>query len=290
AHYDAISETPWEYTPGADDNASGVAGVMEAARILSDQDLKHTVKFVLFGGEELGLFGSKYYVNQVADAETEDMILGVLNLDMMAYEGNGIPEVDIHCHPWLEESAEQAEMLTDIIDVYGLDLIADIHTKDATTRSDHASFWPELIPAMLLIEDYFGGDSTPFYHTTDDRISTLDTDYLTEGVKISVVWTATMAQSDAFNPAIMENPYPDEVILFKLTTHQTDAIVWMNIKTPYRITPAVYNMAGQKVKVFTPVSPSVTRQRIRLDLSGLGAGVYWIGVPGTPVEKFVLIR
>ncbi|GAH84739.1 unnamed protein product, partial [marine sediment metagenome] len=58
AHYDATSEMPGIYTPGADDNASGVAGVLEAARLMGTHDWEHTLRFVLFSGEEVGLFGS----------------------------------------------------------------------------------------------------------------------------------------------------------------------------------------------------------------------------------------
>ena len=67
AHYDAtaVRSIGWNWredpAPGADDNASGVALVMESARALSGQTFPWTIKFIAFSGEELGLFGSRAY-------------------------------------------------------------------------------------------------------------------------------------------------------------------------------------------------------------------------------------
>jgi len=91
AHYDhlgrggegSLATRPGEIHHGADDNASGTAGVIELARIFSAQrpKLKRTLVFVAFGGEEEGLLGSNYYVNHpvVPLAKTVAMI----NMDMI---------------------------------------------------------------------------------------------------------------------------------------------------------------------------------------------------------------
>ena len=60
-HYDDESEDPYNWAPGADDNASGVGGLLAAASILKEYQLTHTVKFVAFSGEEQGLLGSAAY-------------------------------------------------------------------------------------------------------------------------------------------------------------------------------------------------------------------------------------
>ena len=80
--------------PGADDNASGTAAVIEAARIFSQYDFPFTIIYALWDEEEQGLIGSEYYATQAANAG--DSILGVINLDMIGYDGNGDGNADVH--------------------------------------------------------------------------------------------------------------------------------------------------------------------------------------------------
>ena len=67
AHYDSFSWTTSQVrAPGADDNASGVAAVLEAARVLSACDFPHSLLFLFFAGEEQGLVGSRAYAAEAA--------------------------------------------------------------------------------------------------------------------------------------------------------------------------------------------------------------------------------
>jgi hypothetical protein len=77
AHYDTV-----EGTPGAWDNASGVAGVLESARVLSQHAFEGTIVFIAFDREEPGLFGSAAYVND----HMLDRIHGMINLDSIAWQ------------------------------------------------------------------------------------------------------------------------------------------------------------------------------------------------------------
>ncbi len=88
AHYDAVD------VYCADDNASGVAAVIEAARILSKYDFKYTLIYALWDEEEIGLVGSNYYASQASS--NQDEIQGVLNMDMLAWDGNNDGLLDIH--------------------------------------------------------------------------------------------------------------------------------------------------------------------------------------------------
>ena len=80
AHYDCVD------TPGANDNASGTSVMLGAAKLLSTFDLKCNVRFIAFGGEELGLVGSAYYVKNLTREEKKN-IIGMINLDMVG-QGN----------------------------------------------------------------------------------------------------------------------------------------------------------------------------------------------------------
>ena len=78
AHYDSVNN------PGADDNASGIALVLECARILTQYDSEYTIRFIAFTREEQGLYGSTAYVN----AHIGDDVLGMISADMVAYDTN----------------------------------------------------------------------------------------------------------------------------------------------------------------------------------------------------------
>lgn len=74
AHLDSInSVVPDGTAPGADDNATGIATLMEAARIFKDQPFKRTIKIIFFSGEERGLHGSLAYTAMHAD-EMADIV------------------------------------------------------------------------------------------------------------------------------------------------------------------------------------------------------------------------
>lgn len=79
AHYDAAYE---DGTTGADDNASGVAVMLEVAELVYDIDTPYTIQFIAFGSEELALDGSTYYVDNLSDSELEK-IVGMFNLDSL---------------------------------------------------------------------------------------------------------------------------------------------------------------------------------------------------------------
>ncbi|MDG6221465.1 MAG: M20/M25/M40 family metallo-hydrolase, partial [Candidatus Thermoplasmatota archaeon] len=87
AHYDTIWKEAGGYAyasreqPGADDNAVGVAAMLEIARVLSTMDLDTTIKFIAFSGEEQGMWGSLAY----SIGHRNDDISGVINLDMVGY-------------------------------------------------------------------------------------------------------------------------------------------------------------------------------------------------------------
>lgn len=286
AHYDDISEQPANYAPGADDNASGVAGVLEAARIMTEKDWQHTLRFVLFSGEELGLLGSRYYVRQ--SYKDGDSIIGVLNMDMIAYDGNEDRSLDIHCSPWMKSSQDMGILLENLIEIYGLDIEPDKHIQDATDRSDHYPFWLYGIPSVLLIEDF--DDFTPFYHTIEDRINTLDPGFMTETERLALAWAA-------FTAGLVDEMHPgtDEVeplmhATLKLSSSVIRGSGWLQVSSPSPVTPVVYDASGRAVKTLSEVASS---DRAALDVADLTPGVYWISVnsPRGPVSaRFVVVR
>jgi Zn-dependent M28 family amino/carboxypeptidase len=160
-HFDSRSEQPQTNAPGADDNCSGTTAAIEAARVFADFNFEKTIKFCLWTGEEQGLYGSAAYAEE-AYARGDD-IIGVYNFDMIAWDGNGDGSVEFHTGT-SGPSIELGNALDEVVSDYGIDLDPDIITFNATSASDHASFWEYGYAAMLGIEDY-SSDFNPYYHT-----------------------------------------------------------------------------------------------------------------------------
>jgi hypothetical protein len=186
AHLDDTSGfDPMTVAPGADDNASGAAGVLAAADILSQFEFDCTLRYALFTGEEQGLYGSQAYADSLSSSNQD--VQGVLNLDMIAYNSDEEPILDLHVRPGNPGDQAIAETFSGAVSGYGLDLVPQIQA-DGMGYSDHYSFWDTGFPATLAIED--GSDFNPNYHSIDDTLDTLDLDYFTDFVKASV---ATLA-------------------------------------------------------------------------------------------------
>ena len=81
AHYDSVPQSP-----GASDNASGTAGLIELARLFARVSLGVEIRFLACGGEEGGLVGSRYYVAQLPEQEQERIVAN-FNMDMIATAG-----------------------------------------------------------------------------------------------------------------------------------------------------------------------------------------------------------
>ncbi|WP_299778129.1 M28 family peptidase [uncultured Formosa sp.] len=182
AHYDGIAD----YC--ADDNASGVAAVLEIARILSGQCLDNTIIYALWDEEEIGLYGSKYYAEL---AKTNgDEILGVYNLDMIGYDGDNDQSFDIDVKKDNEGSQGMSDDIVAVLNSYPFKLNANI-VIPGTEYSDHASFWNRDYPAVLVGEAWSENDQNPGYHSDKDRFDIFNLEYFHELSKLSAGYIAT---------------------------------------------------------------------------------------------------
>jgi hypothetical protein len=198
AHLDNTSQTPNSLAPGADDNASGVAGIFVAADILSQYQFTCSLRYVLFTGEEQGLLGSDAYAQ--AAAGRGDPILGVLNLDMIAYNtpgSNATIEMDVRTGQAGNPDRVLSTMVSNVISAYEINLISGVYEWDEAD-SDHYSFWQAGYAAVYVGEDW--DDHTPYYHMTTDRVTTLNMPYFTDYVKAIVGAFAHLGQVAAVPP------------------------------------------------------------------------------------------
>ena len=184
AHFDDMPSGTT--APGADDNASGTAAVIEAARIFSQYNFPFTIIYALWDEEEQGLVGSEYYATQAQIAG--DSILGVINLDMIAYDGNGDGNADVHNSSVANTSSLKDKML-EVNLLYGINL--DLDVVPAQPYSDHQSFLDHGFGAILLIED--DNDFHPYYHTVNDLVQYFNQPYYFKMAKLSYATLASFA-------------------------------------------------------------------------------------------------
>lgn len=203
AHYDSVP-----FCPGADDNASGVAALLEVARVLADARPARGLRFCFFGAEETGLRGSAAHVAVLrADPATE--LGGFIGLDGVGYTdqrsgSQRSPIVAIPFLTWLPsagnfllvagnwDSGWLGNLYEDCIDEYAPELpyfsanrLSGI--SEDSERSDHASYWHAGYPAILLSDT--AEFRTDTYHLPSDTAETLDFAFL-RGVTVAVAAAA----------------------------------------------------------------------------------------------------
>ena len=171
AHYDHIGrsatlsldpEREGEIRPGADDNASGTAAVLELGRRLSAHPARRSVLLVHFDAEELGLYGSSLFV--AAPPVVKSRIKFMLNLDMVGRLSAGGLQIDkatlMYDDPPLLLVVDSASTALGIRHAF---------TKEIDGRSDHSTFRQADISALALFTGFHND-----YHRTTDVVAKLD--------------------------------------------------------------------------------------------------------------------
>jgi Zn-dependent M28 family amino/carboxypeptidase len=178
AHYDHLNGD----RPGGDDNASGTAGILEAARVLSQYRFESTIRFIGFKAEEDGLAGSKDYVdNHVVPGD--ENIVGMINMDMILRPGSDVEpdslidaELEVqYKHP---PSLAWAEAYVQAAADYVPSLVVNEEIIDTDSWSDNDSFLNMGYPAFLVLENSLPDfwDANSVYHTYEDASDRLAND------------------------------------------------------------------------------------------------------------------
>ncbi len=188
AHYDTLPGTP-----GADDNATGVAVLLELAAEFASRPLKYPVQLVAFDMEEYGYFGSSHHAAKYK--QQQQSIRLMISLEMLGYCNNNpnsqsypaglkyfypncgnfialignlrtVPDM-INLSGKIRKSGQPCEWLP--VPNRGL-VVPD------TRRSDHVPFWDNDYPAIMVTDT--ANMRNPHYHSKSDKIETLDLDFL----------------------------------------------------------------------------------------------------------------
>jgi len=215
-HFDAV-----QGVPGADDNGSAIAGVLAAARILSNYHFQKSINYLGFDKEEQGLLGSANYINN--SIKPFENIEAVLNMEMIGFYSNTpnsqqIPFGFSQLFPASVDSINDSGNRGVFLFVVGntasaalsatFDSVARAHVPGIRSlvlnvpgngqiaqdlrRSDHASFWDAGYQALMLTD---GADfRNANYHTPGDSLGTLDIPFLVRNIKAMVATAAVLAK------------------------------------------------------------------------------------------------
>jgi aminopeptidase YwaD len=168
-HFDSVPRSP-----GANDNASGVATLMEAARVLAQTPLARTVQFVPFSGEELGLFGSSAFA-----ADRRQGVVAMINLDMVGWG----ERLMVGASPNRDGSVVETALA--VARRLGIEV-----NRFRAGGSDHVSFERQGIPAV-----FFHRGIDPAYHRPTDVPANVDPRHLEEAARLLVALIQELSQA-----------------------------------------------------------------------------------------------
>jgi Zn-dependent M28 family amino/carboxypeptidase len=176
AHYDHLGIKDGAIFNGADDNASGVAGLLSIAHAFSQMRSKHTLIFVAFDAEEMGLRGAAAFL---ANSPTDKGLIKLnVNMDMIAHNNvDEIYAVGTYHYPELMPILEQVRNQTSITIKFGHDKPQDT-LEDWTFSSDHGPFHKAGIPFV-----YFGVEDHEDYHTSTDTFEKINQAFVVKAVE-----------------------------------------------------------------------------------------------------------
>lgn len=175
AHYDHLGIHDGEIYNGADDNASGVGGLLASARYFSDNQPEHSMMFIAFDAEEQGLAGAHHFV------ENPVVPLGQIainvNMDMISTNfENKLYAVGTYHYPFLKPLIEDFTENAPVNILFGYD--SDEWEQNWTMASDHGPFHQKEIPFI-----YFGVEDHEHYHQPTDTYENINSEFYVDAVE-----------------------------------------------------------------------------------------------------------
>jgi photosystem II stability/assembly factor-like uncharacterized protein len=281
-HADDTSPDYNNRAPGADDNASGTAAAIEAARVMASTSFRKTIKYCAWSGEEQGLYGSGEYAGMARSAG--DVITGVLNFDMIGYVNVAPEDIDVignASSEWL------VDLTIDCANAY-VPGLATLKMLDPTVSgSDHYMFWQAGYDALLAIEDE--NVPYPYYHTINDTLGNITMSFCTDVVKMGIATAAELAELDtvASVPATPAAPLAVSASPNPLVAGTRIAFA---LSSQSGVTARIYDVRGREVRtLFSGSLPAgahqVTWQGDSADGARVSPGVYFATVATAAGER-----
>lgn len=209
AHYDSYAGGSNE--PGADDNATGTAGILEIARILSQYEFDRSIVFCTWSGEEYGLYGSEAWATEAAQNGMN--ILGYFNIDMAGYLEPGS-----YIHTDLIGPASAGELKQFYKDVCAI-YLPDFPIEPGALSggdSDHTSFNNNGYQGIFPFED--SQDYSPYIHTANDVVDLSVNNFEQHGMFVKATLASVASMADMLpSPANLTGIAGDSEVILEWT-------------------------------------------------------------------------
>ena len=187
AHFDHLGKRGEKIFNGADDNASGVSAVLAAAAYFKKNPPKHSIIFVAFDAEELGLEGAKHFVDN-PPVKIENILMNV-NLDMISRnKKNEVYICGTYHYPILKEKLKDINPKSSLNVLFGHDT-PNLGFNDWTNSSDHGPFHKKEIPFI-----YLGVEDHKDYHKHTDTFENIDPSFLYKSTNLVLDIMITLDQ------------------------------------------------------------------------------------------------
>lgn len=282
-HYDSIQidnfHDPSAPAPGVEDNGTGVAGVLEAARILADVETERSIIFACWSAEEEGLWGSRDFVAKAA-AGSLDIVL-YLNIDCIGYHAPPLPDAIVFAD---STSLAVAGWICDIAREHtGYEFVPAVQPLGA---SDQNSFWEQGYNVLDTATDL----SSPYMHTSEDLIDHIDPDYATAMAAVNVAATAAVAgivgedQNLPPETTLSENCAATHALLTARPTFEWEGVDFDGEVAEYELTLVTIVGTGDRSASTTRTAPEdvartrVSARRTSITLGPLDPGQYAFSV------------
>ncbi len=287
AHYDSMPDS--STAPGADDNASGTAAVLEAARILTQYTCKYTIIYALWDEEEQGLVGSINWVNWVYNQGW--IISGAVNMDMIAWDSDNDGKLWVNTRN-IGSSVMMSDKVVEVNQVYQIGLDPQIYTPGS--GSDNIPFWNKGYGA-IGVEEYYGYDWNDYYHTTEDKLDKFNLPYFHRIAKMVIGTLASLAEVNSSAAAEPEEIIPDEIRLAQNYPNPFNPSTRIPYQLPERtyVTLKVYNVLGNEVKTLVDKEQSAGSYTVRFNAGSLAGGVYFYRLDAgsySAVKKMMVVK
>lgn len=191
AHFDSYSPQGMTNAPGADDNATGTAILLELARVLREYRFRWTIKLLAFSGEEQWMKGSYHWVDSVAVPQGMK-IYGAFNVDMIGYTARDSNYLVINRDVPSAPMAALAESTNTWYDIR----LSLLNYLDPDCPGDVQPFWEAGFKGTFALEDSVWGiwrGSNPYYHTVNDTVGTLTLGQVLRVGRLTAACVATVA-------------------------------------------------------------------------------------------------
>jgi leucyl aminopeptidase len=263
-------EDYFNFAPGADDNASGVAALLEIARVFHQNNIQPIKTLVInfFAAEEQGLRGSWDRIEKISTPIWQEDIKAVINLDMIGYCTSDSTDYVFDIITY-DGSEALTQMAIDFSEDYSI--LQYNTTTENNYASDSYSFYSYGVPSVFLMEHEF----TPHYHTERDVYTTINYHFMREITKVAFALAyecsvkndyGTVSIDEVIKPIsevkIVGNPVSKEL---KFSCRNLD------VKSRYTI----YNQSSQIIVEGRVENPNGMN---KIDISNINNGVYFLKI------------